>query len=328
MSRSFSASAPGKALVSGEYAVLHGAPAVVMAVNRRARVTVDDSGSDSHEVMAPGYSDLVGRFDIAFGRLRWQDGPIEAYSLLQTVIDAAAPELQRPLRFSLDTRAFSTPLGGQKLGFGSSASLASALATALEAASSNDVLALLAAAVGHRDFQSGEGSGADVAAALAGGLIEYRMGESGWTVLDWPVGLRYRYFFSGVSADTRERIARAGVQDQVPEALVEAATLACESFRSGNPRFIVETMRHYGRVLRDYSDLLDLDIFAAGHDMLADAAEDLGVVYKPCGAGGGDIGMVLAHEDDGIEMFSALARANGFEALDVELDPLGARVSE
>ena len=87
-------------------------------------------------------------------------------------------------------------------------------------------------------------------------------------------------------------------------------------------------MRDYGRALRDYSDALDLDIFGAGHDLLADAADDLGVVYKPCGAGGGDIGMALAHEDSGIEMFSALARANGFEPLDVALDPLGARVSE
>ncbi len=328
MSSPFSASAPGKALVSGEYAVLHGAPAVVMAVNRRACVSVEDSHADCHEVIAPGFSDSVGRFDVESGRLAWRDGPADVYRLLQTVIDAASPEFDRPLRFSLDTRPFSAPLGGQKLGFGSSASLASALAVAVEEASNNEVLTLLAAASGHREFQAGQGSGADVAAALAGGLIEYRMGESGWTVLDWPVGLRYRYFFSGVSADTRERIAKAAVTDEVPTALVQASSLACESFRSGNPRLIVDTMRHYGRVLRDYSDSLNLDIFAAGHDLLADAADDLGVVYKPCGAGGGDIGMVLAHEDSGVEMFSTLARANGFEALDVELDPLGARVSE
>ncbi|MEM9689272.1 MAG: hypothetical protein AAF917_07335 [Pseudomonadota bacterium] len=328
MSRQVSASAPGKALVSGEYAVLHGAPAVVMAIDRRARVTVDDSRSDDHEVVAPGYSDTVGRFAIDVGRLTWRDGDVEAYHLFESVVEAASPELARPRRFSLDTRAFSAAASGQKLGFGSSASLASALAVALEAVSQNDVLALLAAASGHREFQAGQGSGADVAAALAGGLIEYRMGESGWTVLDWPVGLRYRYFFSGVSADTRQHIAKAAESGEPPTALIEASQLVAESFRIGNPRLIVETLRRYGVVLRDYSDALGLDVFGAGHDLLADAADDLGVVYKPCGAGGGDIGIVLAHEDDGIDMFSALARANGFEALDVELDPLGARVSE
>ena len=35
----FSASAPGKAVLSGEYAVLQGAPAIAMAVDCRARVT-------------------------------------------------------------------------------------------------------------------------------------------------------------------------------------------------------------------------------------------------------------------------------------------------
>ncbi len=328
MSSSVSASAPGKALISGEYAVLHGAPAVVMALDRRARVTVEDSKSDSHEVIAPGFSDTVGRFNLESGRLVWLDGDVDVYRLFHAVVDAAAPEFERPLRFSLDTRTFVAPLSGQKLGFGSSASLASALAVALDAAASNEILPLLAAASGHREFQSGQGSGADVAASLAGGLIEYRMGETGWTVLDWPVGLRYRYFYSGVSADTRERIARAQVSDEAPQALVDASVIATESFRSGNPRIIIAALRHYCTALRDYSDRLDLDIFGAGHDLLADAADDLGVVYKPCGAGGGDIGMVMAHEDASIEMFSALAKANGFEPLDVELDPLGARVSE
>ena len=277
---------------------------------------------------APGFSDVVGRFEIESGQLRWLDGDVEVYQLFRTVIDAAAPAFDRPLRFNLDTRAFMAPSSGQKLGFGSSASLASALAVALEAVSHNDVLPLLAAASGHRVFQSGQGSGADVVAALAGGLIEYRMGETGWTVLDWPVGLRYRYFYSGVTADTRERIGRASVTDEAPADLIDASLVTAESFRSGNQRIIIGALRIYCTVLRDYSDRLDLDIFGAGHDLLADAADDLGVVYKPCGAGGGDIGMVIAPEDASIEMFSALAKANGFVPLDVELDPLGARVSE
>ncbi len=41
------ASAPGKVILSGEYAVLDGAPAISMAVNRRAVVTLTTVGDDN-----------------------------------------------------------------------------------------------------------------------------------------------------------------------------------------------------------------------------------------------------------------------------------------
>ena len=49
------ASAPGKVIVSGEYAVLDGAPAICMAVNRRARVSIVAADASRHTVSAPGY---------------------------------------------------------------------------------------------------------------------------------------------------------------------------------------------------------------------------------------------------------------------------------
>ena len=56
------ASAPGKVVLSGEYAVLDGAPAVCMAVDRRAIARVSACGGDWHRVTAPGYTDVEGRF--------------------------------------------------------------------------------------------------------------------------------------------------------------------------------------------------------------------------------------------------------------------------
>ena len=47
--------ADGKIVLAGEYAVLWGAPAVCMAVDRRAVVTVDKSANGQCRVTTPGF---------------------------------------------------------------------------------------------------------------------------------------------------------------------------------------------------------------------------------------------------------------------------------
>ena len=61
MKNSVIASAPGKVILCGEYAVLDGAPAICMAVDRRARVEITEIDGDISDVSAPGYTNkLVG----------------------------------------------------------------------------------------------------------------------------------------------------------------------------------------------------------------------------------------------------------------------------
>jgi phosphomevalonate kinase len=56
------ASAPGKIVLCGEYAVLWDAPAICMAVNRRALVRADVSNDNCHSITTPGYLDGKWRF--------------------------------------------------------------------------------------------------------------------------------------------------------------------------------------------------------------------------------------------------------------------------
>jgi len=79
-----SASAPGKVVIAGEYAVLDGAPAICMAVNRRAHVSITTSDIDHHSVLAPGFSESAGRFTAVGNRIEWLAGADE-FSLLESV---------------------------------------------------------------------------------------------------------------------------------------------------------------------------------------------------------------------------------------------------
>ncbi len=117
-----STSAPGKVVIAGEYAVLDGAPAICMAVNRRAHVSIATSDNDHHSVLAPGFSESAGRFTAVGNRIEWLAGADE-FSLLEAVWQEAAPTVPENLTIVLDTNDFIDPATSVKLGIGSSAAL-------------------------------------------------------------------------------------------------------------------------------------------------------------------------------------------------------------
>ena len=91
---------------------------------------------------------------------------------------------------------------------------------------------------------------------------------------------------------------------------------------------MLATTEAYAKALRSFSDEQDLDVFGAGHDAMVTAAEKRGLVYKPCGAGGGDVGIVLGRDAASVVSFAEFAEARGFRQLEIALDPEGVRVAE
>ena len=317
------ASAPGKFVLSGEYAVLDGAPAVCVAVDRRAEVTIEARDGPCHIVKAPGFSAANGRFAADAGGLRWiADG--KDFFLFETAWNASCPKLaETSLVISLDTRAFREAGSGSKLGLGSSAAVTAAIATALQSLGGTG--AAEAAHAAHRLFQGGSGSGVDIACSLAGGIIEYRMENQQSTPLEWPRGLYYSLLWSGVAAATRSKLARFEDQpgSRSRDGLSAASGAIAALWAGGDAPAIVAGLGRYARALKRFDEAHGLGIFDAGHARLAVHAEDAGLVYKPCGAGGCDIGVALAASIADIETFTALAIESGFRYLELQRDDRG-----
>jgi len=312
------ASAPGKVVLCGEYAVLDGAPAISMAVDRRATVKVSDANSDWHCVSAPGYSSLEGRFVSDGATIDWLQGGDE-YRLVDAVWRTVGHTGNRYLSIELDTRAFLDDLSGSKIGVGSSAALVVALVAAL--GGSSDVLDL--AIRSHRSFQRGAGSGVDIATGVSGGLIEYRMSEAAISQLRWPSGLSYRLVWTGVSASTGaqlERLQLAGRRVS-RDALARAAETMATAWRSASA--VMSEYPAYIESLRKFSVDHDLGIFDAGHDELVTEAAAAGLVYKPCGAGGGDVGILLGTSDEQLDDFIIRREARECQVLKTHLEPHG-----
>jgi len=319
-----STSAPGKVVIAGEYAVLDGAPAICMAVNRRAHVSITTSDNDHHSVLAPGFSESAGRFTAVGNRIEWLAGADE-FSLLEAVWQEAAPTVSENLTIVLDSNDFIDPASSVKLGIGSSAALTVALIAAFDKVTDDNINVLRAATDAHRRFQQGSGSGVDIACSLAGGLVEYRMGGESASSLTWPKGLTYALLWSGVAASTDEKLNQLARTEagQARAELVIASARVAASWREGNPVEILQQLRDYTKALRKFDVDHRLGIFDAGHAELADAAASAGLVYKPCGAGGGDLGIVIASDVSDIATFVDAARENEFKQLNMAIDETG-----
>jgi len=297
---SVTASAPGKIVLCGEYAVLWGAPAICMAVDRRAFASLSDSPDGECHLETPGF------------------GGVERYAILDALLQGERPAR----RFRLDTSAFAE--GGRKIGIGSSAALTVALAAAIE--NSTEVFAEALAA--HSELQGGKGSGIDVAAAVHGGLIEYSIEGPRVRRLQWPPGLALRVIWTGVPSSTGDKIGKLASMATGPSrsALLLAAPRICEAWRAGDADGVLTEYVAYSGVLRQFSIDHDLGIFDAGHDELTDAAMVDGLVYKPAGAGGGDIGVLLGRSDEDLDSFLRRRATLVHAVLDCKLDPAGVRL--
>jgi phosphomevalonate kinase len=311
------ASAPGKVIVAGEYAVLDGAPAICMAVNRRAHVSITVSTEDHHTVSAPGFcEDSVSFASIA--------DSAKKYPLLAAVWQELQIESPDFLNIVLDSSGFSEHAAG-KIGIGSSAALTVALTAAIDclAGERRDIRNIAMAA--HRRLQGGAGSGADIACSVAGGTIEYRMGEQGGGDLSWPSDLHYALLWSGVPADTGIQLDKLDGADAHPSRaeLGESAKTVARTWKSGDSEQVMIVLRKYIATLRRFDVDHKLGIFDAGHAALADTANSLEVVYKPCGAGGGDLGIAISSDESELAAFVDIARQQNFKVMDLAIDATG-----
>ena len=319
--------APGKAVITGEYAVLRGAPAVVMAVNRRAVVCTASSGDAHSTVVTPGLADGKWDFDTTTGTVEWISG--SGPDIVEAVF-AVLPDLPSgSLDISIDTRSFVDQRTATKLGLGSSAAATTALVAALADPGCAGVELVRLATAAHRHLQRGVGSGLDIAASCEGGLIGFTRDEGLQGRLAWPAALHYRFFFSGEPASTRDAISRATSISDTDGAWQELSTSASEAalgMATGDADSVLAAIAAYGEALRSFDSASRVGIYSAGHDEMLRRAGKSGVVYKPCGAGGGDIGIAVDTDAARLDAFAARAVDAGFVPLDLQMDNGGVTV--
>jgi phosphomevalonate kinase len=305
--------APGKLFLVGEYAVLEGAPAVVAAVTRHASAQ-----------FVPGTTPMSKLVDEAVARAKVEIG--EAASALP------------PGSVLVSTDDFHQ--GQNKLGLGSSAATAvSAVGALFESAGvtveSHRQRVYAVALAAHRAVQGGKGSGADVAAAVLGGLIKVEGQKSGSPLVEplaAPAGLRVVAFWTGTSVATTTMIEKmrkfartdAAAYGEHVAGLREIADRFIAELRAGNATGAVSAAGRYGKRLAALGAAASVPIVTPAFTRAADLAHELGGIAKPSGAGGGDVGIAMFATPEAARLF-ARALPKPLVPLDLDLDRVGVR---
>ncbi|MDN5872843.1 MAG: hypothetical protein L0H29_00475 [Sinobacteraceae bacterium] len=345
----FRAHAPGKLVLLGEYCVLEGAPAIVMAANRRALAEVEtraDTVTDVCELLAPDIKPQPARFHFdGNGAPRWHDAAdATRFGLVSAILSALHERGGLPdtvARIRLDSSAFFDATDGvsSKLGLGSSAAVATSLTAALIAASGHPQLledrslCLRFVLDVHRKFQGGRGSGLDLAASLYGGEILFRpaAGCPSVNALRWPEKLHRIYVWSGHSASTKDFLAhldewRAGAARSYStrmQALGAAAEAGADAARAGDAGRLLDALANGAEELRKLGTVSKIPIFSPEHESISALVAAAGGVYKPCGAGGGDVGLAVVAEQADPDRVCAALDAGGYRVVDLDTDYRG-----
>ncbi len=308
-------SAPGKMMIAGEYAVLHGAEALVAAVDRRAYARFD-----------PGAATTLSReAAAAFAEARKSTGRGPTGLAEGFTVDTASMQMS-----------------GTKLGLGSSAAAAAAAAglafaeQGIDLASSEGRARTLDAALrGHRAI-SPRGSGADVAASVLGGFVRFRkLGDTVEThPVDWPSGLIARVVWTGKAARTSDYIAKVDALAERDAAQHRAvmANLGSEADRfvaavlAAAPADVIESTAAYGEAMAALGRAAGADIVDETLARVATLASQVGGAAKPSGAGGGDVALVLLPDSDAEEKFVRLCSEERFSVLSIDWGAPGVRV--
>ena len=295
------ATAPGKALLCGEYAVLEGAPAVVAAVDRRVKVS---------------WTDAVTAL------------PLEVDATLRLARERLGP---LPPSMTLDVGELQAE--GIKLGLGSSAGAAVAAAGAAFGHHGHDLTddgvldqVFDCALRGHASVAP-KGSGVDVASSTFGGFLRFARDENrtSHARLERPTGLVVRLVWTGQPARTSDlvdRVHRFRQDDSdgyraVMDRLGAIAERFVRAFEAGLAQEVVKEAAAYSSAMEALGNAAGAPIVEERLQRTGELARRFSGSAKPCGAGGGDVAVAFFVDQASAEGFETACRSAGLHPIEV-----------
>lgn len=312
-------SAPGKVVIAGEYAVLIGAPAIAMAISRRAlcSVQIADKGEWSIRSQPSFWNGEFSLSEIA----RSQPNDLIASALQR--IEASVVNLPSHAELGIDTRTLFH--FGKKMGLGSSA--ASLVSLYVAVCTLRGVEHSLEGALRLHDEVYVSGSGIDIATSYTGGVVRFQDREV--QSINLPSGVKTRVLYVGTSTTTSDKVLlfKDWLSGQ-PKSTAERIKNASETVASsvGQAADFLDALRYFVEIQEFIDSGSRIGIWGPQHRAMKSLANREGVLYKPSGAGGGDIGLAMSTDPEVLDRLVENAEKMGLKEIDVQVEDAGFRV--
>ena len=263
-------SAPGKIIISGEWAVLEpGNPAIVTTTEQGVTATLTTS-------------------------------PTKNSLFVQHAIDVANEYLEK--------NGIKTYTGGvvidSQISFGGLGSSAAVVVATIKAV----LVQLLAATVptifrlsriAHSRAQGNVGSGCDIAASVYGGTIFYTNPDQ-VKKITLPKDLKLSIGFSGYPSSTKDLIAHMHHMRgcKIYDAIAEVTRNLADAFEKNKKSDIILLIKENRQLLQKLSQESGVELETPELKRLCDIAESFGAAAKFSGAGGGDCAIAICFDND------------------------------
>lgn len=306
------ASAPAKTILLGEHFVVYGEPAIVVAINKRVKATVDFR-EDKRIYFHSSTLNLSGSFE--GGKFSIEDGDIsEARSKFDPLRFAVEKVLETygqkvGLNFHI---ASSVPVSA---GLGSSAAVATAVITAADSLLN---LKMSKQEIFHISYETekivhGNPSGIDPAISTFGGTMLFQK-DAGFQPIDVKADVPLIVGYTGVNRSTGVQIAKVkDLKERYPQIIQpmlnsgrQIVLTALDALKKGRLKILGDLMNI------NHALLYGLGVSHESLELLINEARKNGALgAKLTGGGGGGCMIALAEDDKLPSVLEALRRIGG-----------------
>jgi mevalonate kinase len=306
------ASAPGKVILFGEHFVVYGEPAIVLAIDKRARAKIE---TRTDRLLHINSENLNLAVTIENGNFRVDQGDLkEAKMKFEPVRQVAEKVLEKyGESIGLNIEISSTiPVAA---GLGSSAAVVASVTAALGTLlnlqmSKEDIFKITYEA---EKYVHGTPSGVDPAIATFGGILLFQM-DTGFKPLEAKTEIPLVIGETGVERSTRVQVEKVrDIRERFPQivdpimlAAREISLRAIDAFKEND----LETLGSLMNV--NHALLYGVGVSDESLEWLVNAARKAGALgAKLTGAGGGGCMIALARSERLDQVLEAIQRAGG-----------------